>query len=64
MICIKADIPKELNETDDELKAIYHSKDTICFYIFKSRNLRNKFIEDTKTMNKTQREKIYKQYSI
>ena len=60
MICIKADIPKELNETDDELKAIYHSKDTICFYIFKSRNLRNKFIEDTKTMNKTQREKIYK----
>ena len=64
MICIKADIPKELNETDDELKAIYHSKDTICFYILKSRNLRNKFIEDTKTMNKTQREKIYKQYSI
>ena len=60
MICIKADIPKELNETDDELKAIYHSKDTICFYILKSRNLRNKFIEDTKTMNKTQREKIYK----
>ena len=64
MICIKADIPKELNETDDELKAIYHSKDTICFYIFKSRNLRNKFIEDTKTMNKTQREEVYKQYSI
>ena len=28
MICIKADIPKELNEIDDELKAIYHSKDT------------------------------------
>ena len=64
MICIKADIPKELNEIDDELKAIYHSKDTICFYIFKSRNLRNKFIEDTKTMNKTQREEVYKQYSI
>ena len=30
MICIKADIPKELNEIDDELKAIYHSKDTVC----------------------------------
>ena len=64
MICIKADIQKELNEIDDELKAIYHSKDTVCFYIFKSRDLRNQFIENTKTMNKTQREEIYKQYSI
>ncbi|MDA7481556.1 hypothetical protein OAW31_02465 [Candidatus Pelagibacter ubique] len=64
MICIKAEIPKELNEIDDELKAIYHSKDTVCFYIFKSRDLRNQFIENTKTMNKTQREEIYKQYSI
>ena len=64
MICIKADIPKELNEIDDELKAIYHSKDTVCFYIFKSRDLRNQFIENSKTMNKTQREEIYKQYSI
>jgi len=64
MICIKADIPKELNEIDDELKAIYHSKDTVCFYIFKSRDLRNQFIENTKTMNKTQREEVYKQYSI
>ena len=64
MICIKADIPKELNEIDDELKAIYHSKDTVCFYIFKSRDLRNQFIENTKIMNKTQREEIYKQYSI
>ena len=62
MFCIKADIPGELNEIDDELKAIYHSKDTVCFYIFKSRDLRNQFIEDTKTMNKTEREEIYKQY--
>ena len=64
MICIKAEIPKELNEIDDELKAIYHSKDTVCFYTFKSRDLRNQFIENTKTMNKTQREEIYRQYSI
>ena len=63
MICIKAEIPKELNEIDDELKATYHSKDTVCFYIFKSRDLRNQFIENTKTMNKTQREEIYRQYS-
>ena len=57
------DIPKELNEIDDEIKVTNYSKDTICFYIFKSRNLRNEFIENTKTMNKTQREEIYKQYS-
>ena len=48
MICIKVDIPKELNKIDDDLKAIYHSKDTVCFYIFKSRGLRNRFIEKFK----------------
>ena len=31
MICIKTEIPKEIWDIDDELKAIYHSKDTICF---------------------------------
>ena len=62
MICIKADIPKELNEIDDELKAIYHSKDTVCFYTFKTRDLRNEFVDKTKGMKKTQREEIYKQY--
>ena len=36
MICIKAEIPKELSDIDDELKAICHSKDTVCFYIFRS----------------------------
>ena len=44
MICIKADIPKELNEIDDELKAIYHSSDTVCFFVFKTQELRNEFI--------------------
>ena len=63
MICIKAEIPKELNNIDDELKAIYHSKDTVCFYIFKTRELRNKFIEETKGMNKDSREKIYNENS-
>ena len=37
MICIKANIPKELSDIDDELKAIYHSKNTVCFFIFKNR---------------------------
>ena len=64
MICIKADIPKELSNIDDELKAIYHSKETVCFYIFKTRKLRNEFIEKTKGMNKVDREKVYKQYLI
>ena len=62
MICIKAEIPKELNDIEDELKAIYHSKDTVCFYIFKTRELRNEFIEKTKGMNKDSREQIYKDY--
>ena len=63
MICIKAEIPKELNDIEDELKAIYHSKDTVCFYIFKTRELRNEFIEKTKGMNKDSREQIYKEYN-
>ena len=56
MICIKANIPEELNEIDDELKAVYHGKDTVCFFILKTRELRNKFIEETKGMNKSERE--------
>ena len=63
MICIKADIPEELNEIDDELKAVYHSKDTVCFFILKTRELRNKFIEETKGMNKSEREKVYEVYN-
>ena len=62
MICIKVEIPKELNDIDDELKAIYHSKDTVCFYVFKSRDLRNEFVEKTNGMNKSEREEIYKNY--
>ena len=62
MICIKMDIPDELNKIDDELKAIYHSKDSVCFYIFKSRDLRNSFVERTKGMKKLEREEIYREY--
>ena len=64
MICIKAEIPEELNDIEDELKAIYHSKDTVCFYIFKTRELRNEFIEKTKGMNKESREQIYNEYQL
>ena len=37
MICIKTDIPEEICKIDDELKAIYHSKDTVCIWIFKNK---------------------------
>ena len=62
MICIKTDIPKELNDIDDELKAIYHSKDTVCFFVFKNREQRNEFVEKTKGMLKIERETIYQEY--
>ena len=63
MICIKANIPEELSQIDDELKAIYHSADTVCFFIFKTQEQRNDFIERTKGMNKLEREKIYEDYN-
>jgi hypothetical protein len=62
MICIKTEIPEELNKIDDELKAIYHSRETVCFYLFKTRELRNEFVERTKGMNKEDREKVYELY--
>ncbi len=62
MICIKADIPEELNDIDDELKAIYHSKDTVCFFVFKNKERRDEFVERTKGMLKIERETIYQEY--
>ena len=63
MICVKTNIPEELTKIDDELKAIYHSRDTVCFFIFKTREQRNEFIERTKGMKKLEREKIYEEYN-
>ena len=62
MICIKTNIPKELNDIDDELKAIYHSKDTVCFFVFKNKEQRDEFVEKTKGMLKIERETIYQEY--
>jgi len=55
MICIKADIPQEICDIDDELKAIYHSKDTVCIWIFKNREERNKFMDETAGMKRDER---------
>jgi hypothetical protein len=62
MVCIKVDIPEILNEVDDECKAIYHSKDSVCFFLFKTRELRNAFVEETKGMMKDERMLIYEKY--
>ena len=32
MICIKTQIPEEICKIDDELKAIYHSNDSVCIW--------------------------------
>jgi hypothetical protein len=37
MYCIKTEIPQEICDIDDELKAIYHSRDTVCIWVLKSR---------------------------
>ena len=58
MICIKTSIPK-ICKIDDELKAIYHSHDSICIWVFKTRNDRNNFINETIGMLKKDREDYY-----
>ena len=59
VICIKTEIPKEICEIDDELKAIYHSHDTFCIWVFKSREDRNRFMDETVGMKKDDREKYF-----
>ena len=51
--------PKEICEINDELKAIYHSHDTVCIWVFKSREDRNNFMNDTVGMKKEEREKYF-----
>ena len=59
MICIKAEISEEICNIDDELKAIYHSKNSICIWVFQSRKDRNIFLDETIGMLKEQREKHF-----
>ena len=64
MICIKTDIPQEICDIDDELKAIYHSKNTVCIWVFKIREDRSRFMNETISMLKDEREIHYeKNYS-
>ena len=59
MICIETDIPKEICDIDDELKAIYHSKNSICIWLFNDRKSRNKFMDETIGMLKEERSRHY-----
>ena len=59
MICIKTEIPEEICKIDDELKAIYHSKDSVCIWVFKSKDDRNRFMEETIGMLKDERQESY-----
>ena len=59
MICINVNIPDELCRINDELKAIYHSTNSICIWVFKSRDDRNKFMDETIGMLKKDREDYY-----
>ena len=60
MICIKAEIPQAICEIDDELKAIYHSSDSVCIWIFGTREDRNKFMDETAGMLKAEREQAFR----
>ena len=56
MICIPVDIPDDICAIDDELKAIYHSRDTVCIWVLKTRQDRNRFVDETVGMVKDQRQ--------
>ena len=60
MLCISVEIPNELCIIDDELKAIYHSTNSICIWVFKTRNDRNDFVNASAGMDKAAREDYYK----
>lgn len=59
MYCFKIDIPEEICKIDDEVKAIYHSRDTVCIWVFKTRENRNNFMDETAGMIKADRENQY-----
>ena len=59
MICIPTAIPQELCAIDDELKAIYHSKDSFCIWVFQTRADRNRFMDATAGMDKENRVAYY-----
>ena len=62
MYCIKAKIPQEICDIDDELKAIYHSKRSVCIWVFKKREDRNRFVDETAGMMKDERQRHFENF--
>ena len=62
MYCIQTEIPQEICEIDDELKAIYHSKDSVCIWVFKNREDRNRFMDESAGMLKDDRESQFETF--
>ena len=62
MYCIKTEIPQEICDIDDELKAIYHSRETVCIWVLKSQEDRNRFVDETAGMVKSEREQHFKSF--
>jgi hypothetical protein len=62
MICIPAEIPQELCDIDDELKAIYHSNNSVCIWVFNRIEERNRFVLETAGMKKSEREAFYEKH--
>jgi len=61
-VYIKTEIPQEICDIDDELKAIYHSKDTVCIWAFTTRIDRNKFMDETAGMLNNDREMHFESF--
>ena len=59
MCSIKVDMPEFSCDIDDELKAIYHSKDTACIWVFKTKVDRNRFVDEPAGMVKVERENYF-----
>ena len=62
MYCIATKIPQEICEIDDELKAIYNSKNSVCIWVFKKREDRNRFLDETAGMLKDDRESHFETF--
>ncbi len=58
-LCIPVAMPQELCAVDDELKAIYHGRDSVCVWVFETRQDRNRFVEETACMKKAEREAVF-----
>ena len=63
MICIKADFPEKICKINDELKAIYHSKNSECIWVFANSQLRDQFVRESAGMSKAEREVLYERFS-